>query len=143
MAGGEKTRTGGCLCGAVRVSVTGPPSSLNFCHCRTCRKASGAPVVAWATFPLKAVKFEGKPVWFKSSERAERAFCPRCGSAMCWREFAHPDMVDLTTITFDEPEDPELKPKDHLWMDARVRWLRIEDGLPRYHEGRKGPRLEN
>lgn len=131
------------MCGAVRVSVTGSPTSLNYCHCRTCRKASGAPVVAWATFPATAVKFAGDPVWFKSSDRAERAFCPRCGSAMCWREFADPGHIDLTTITFDSPDDPDLKPKDHLWMDAKVSWLRIHDDLPRYHAGRKSPRVED
>ncbi len=143
MAGKTKTRTGGCLCGAVRVSVTGSPSRLNYCHCRSCRKASGAPVVAWATFPAGNVRFTPEPTWYKSSDKAERAFCGKCGSAMVWRSFADPRHIDITTITFDNPDDPDLKPVDHLWMDAKLSWFDVRDELPRYHEFRKGPRVED
>ena len=46
---------GGCLCGSVRYVVNGMPvaeESPCLCHCRICQRASGAPVVAWATFPM-------------------------------------------------------------------------------------------
>ena len=43
---------GGCLCGAIRYHVRGQPTHSMICHCRTCRKAAGSPVVAWLTLPL-------------------------------------------------------------------------------------------
>lgn len=137
----EKTFTGGCLCGAVRFSAAGRPTHVNLCHCAMCRRAGGAPVVAWATFPWAKVKFKGKPAWRKSSRLAERAFCRRCGSALCWRGFKNYDLVDLTVGTFDRPGDPALEPADHLWMAGRVKWLHIRDRLPRYRTDRKSPRV--
>lgn len=130
----EDRRRGGCLCGAVRYAALGRPANVNLCHCRMCRKASGAAVVAWASYPTDVVRFEGAPAWRKSSERAERAFCPKCGAAIAWRLLSDPANIDLTVGTFDEPDD--LKPVDHLWMDARIKWLKIDDNLPRYHEER-------
>jgi len=41
---------GGCLCKAVRFRVTGDPLHSVICHCHSCRRASGAPSVAWLTF---------------------------------------------------------------------------------------------
>ncbi|WP_456237657.1 GFA family protein, partial [Geminicoccus flavidas] len=39
---------GGCLCGAVRYAIELEEDDLaDYCHCRECRRASGAPVVAW------------------------------------------------------------------------------------------------
>jgi len=40
---------GGCLCGAVRYRMVGAPLSSAICHCASCRRASGAPTVAWLT----------------------------------------------------------------------------------------------
>ena len=42
---------GGCLCGSARYRATGPASNACYCLCRSCRLASGATPVAWATFP--------------------------------------------------------------------------------------------
>ena len=39
---------GGCLCGATRYVVQGDPVVVALCHCSMCRRAAGAPVVAWA-----------------------------------------------------------------------------------------------
>ena len=44
------TVTGGCFCGQVRIEVQGPEKYACFCHCESCQRAAGAPVVAWATY---------------------------------------------------------------------------------------------
>jgi len=38
---------GGCLCGAIRYSISGFPISAEYCHCRMCQKGTGAVVVNW------------------------------------------------------------------------------------------------
>jgi hypothetical protein len=79
----ENAIEGGCLCGRVRYRVTGAPRSATCCHCSTCRRASGAPYVAWATFPQAEFAFTGpEPARFRSSADVERSFCPRCGTPL-------------------------------------------------------------
>jgi len=98
-----------------------------------CRKASGAPMVAWATFAREKVVFESSaPKIRRSSERAERGFCGDCGSALLWREPGGAT-VDLAVAAFDEPD--LLRPSEHIWTESRVRWLTLTDRLPRYRKG--------
>src|SRR5262249_53077551 len=42
--------TGGCFCGAVRYEARGRPREVSHCHCPSCRRCAGAPVVTWATW---------------------------------------------------------------------------------------------
>jgi hypothetical protein len=43
--------TGGCLCGAIRITATGQPNRTGLCHCLDCRKHHGALFFAAAIFP--------------------------------------------------------------------------------------------
>ena len=43
-----KPITGGCLCGGVRYTVTGPLRDIVACHCEQCRRSSGHFVAATA-----------------------------------------------------------------------------------------------
>ena len=54
----ESTYTeGGCLCGAIRYRVIAEPIARSICHCLSCRRASGAPSVAWAVFRPEDFRF--------------------------------------------------------------------------------------
>src|SRR5688500_18752298 len=78
---------GGCLCGAVRYRATTPPVRGVLCHCEMCRKHSGAPALAFVHFPIDAFEWLGAtPAWYRSSEFADRGFCPTCGSTLGMRE---------------------------------------------------------
>ena len=41
-------QTGGCLCGDVRFRLTGAPYEVDYCHCHSCRKHTGASVSVFA-----------------------------------------------------------------------------------------------
>lgn len=81
---------GGCACGAIRYRVEGRPLVSSVCHCRTCRKTAGAPLVPWE--------------------------------------------IDVTACSLDDPD--AFPPSHHAWGDHRVKWLRLDDGLP-VHAGRE------
>ena len=68
---------GGCLCGAVRIAMTGAPDRVAICHCMDCRKHHGAVFYAAAIFPEGAVSVTGTPRRFGS-----RHFCDVCGSSV-------------------------------------------------------------
>jgi hypothetical protein len=88
---------GSCLCGAVRYRVSAQPHDAGYCHCRMCQRSTGAPVVAWLTVASGAVAWtEGAPNVYRSSQKAERLFCPTCGTQLVFREPAEPHFLDVT-----------------------------------------------
>jgi hypothetical protein len=124
---------GGCLCQAVRyeVDVDGD-EVVDYCHCRACRKASGAPLTAWVQVAPAAFRVIcGAAVGFASSARALRWFCGGCGSPVYMTD-AEGKSVGVTVGTLDEPG--AVRPSVHGWEGERVAWLNVVDGLPRYRQ---------
>ena len=50
---------GECFCGAVQLQVSGGPVAMGYCHCRSCRSWSGAPVNAFTLWKPEAVRVVG------------------------------------------------------------------------------------
>lgn len=126
---------GGCSCGAVRYEADGDPFHLTLCHCSDCRRAAGAPAVAWFSVRADALRWTaGTPVSWQSSEGVARSFCGRCGTPLTYRAERYPDEVDVTTCSLDDAE--QLPPQDHTFESRRLHWLQLADGLPRYPRAR-------
>jgi hypothetical protein len=126
--------SGGCLCGAVRYSVSGAPIDCGYCHCRICQRASGAPMVAWATFPVGCLSVTaGDPQPYVSSAHALRHFCRHCGTPISFRSRHTPAHVDITIASLDDPA--ALPPQYHIWTMSQIPWLQIDDHLPRHADG--------
>ncbi|MEQ8484429.1 MAG: GFA family protein [Pseudomonadales bacterium] len=69
---------GQCLCGAISVSVD-EHRDVDLCHCSMCRRWTGGPM--FAVHCHTPVRFSGnEPARYRSSEWAERGFCPTCGT---------------------------------------------------------------
>ena len=122
---------GGCLCGAVRYRVSGEPSSSVICHCASCRRASGAPTVAWVTFSRQCVEItEGTPVVFHSSPGVVRQFCGKCGSPLTYETARFPISIDVTTATLDEPE--AFPPTAEVWLENHLQWEPTDRSLDQF-----------
>ncbi|KMO17476.1 GFA family protein [Methylobacterium platani] len=126
--------SGGCRCGAVRYAAEGEARNATICHCRDCRAATGAPMVGWLTVPRQGCRFSGAPAWSRSSPRAERAFCPACGTPLAFRSDDTPDEIDLTLASLDDPE--RFPPRDHVWVSRRLSWVALPDGMPAHPRAR-------
>lgn len=123
---------GGCHCGAVRYAVDGDPRYVALCHCADCRKASGAPMVAWAAFGEDDFRVtRGEARTRNSSGAAMRGFCGDCGSGL-WYSNAKmlPGLVDIQVATFDDPD--ALPPRIHVQTAERIGWMRDAHGLPAF-----------
>ncbi len=69
--------TGGCMCGAVRYEAIGEPLDVGYCHCHSCRRHTGAPVVTFVMFEADQVRFTGRErSIYNSSPGVGRAFVP-------------------------------------------------------------------
>ena len=130
--------TGGCLCGAVRFEATEEPYKVLHCHCRSCRKHNGAPVVTLAGFKADQVRFSGDArKFYESSPGVHRTFCGTCGTPLTWEGDGgeRGPIIEFHISTFDDPDG--LAPSVHSFYPERISWMEVADELPRY-EGFSG-----
>lgn len=130
-AEGSPVHAGGCLCGVVRFEVTGRPRSAEWCHCRECQRASGAPAIAWGLWPAEAFRVtEGNPACFSSSYRGHRHYCAACGATLQMTDPTDPAFVGVPLTALDEPD--LAAPTRHGWTAERVSWFHLRDALPEF-----------
>jgi hypothetical protein len=126
---------GGCFCGAVRYEARGKPANTMVCHCLSCRRVAGAPVVAWLTFPETHFRItKGKPATFKSSAPVVRSFCPACGTGITYQRETNAGYIDVTTASLDDPN--AYPPTHHSWLEDDIGWVKFADGLPVFQRSR-------
>jgi hypothetical protein len=122
---------GGCLCGSIRYRFKGRPRALSLCHCRTCRRAAGAPSVAWVV--LSSIDFAftaGAPAVFRSSQSILRTFCGRCGTSLTYQRESEPQTIDVTTASLDAPA--EFAPEREIWLSQKLPWERANESIAQY-----------
>jgi hypothetical protein len=128
---------GGCACGRVRFRAVAGPVDTGYCHCRLCQRTTGAPVLAWASFPVEAFAYTaGAPGRFASSALGDREFCSHCGTQIAFRKRQDAVTVDVNVGALDDPA--QYPPAKHIWCESAIPWLSIADGLPRYARGGTG-----
>lgn len=125
-------REGQCHCGTIRYQVMGEPLHHALCHCQDCRRHAGAPMVGWAMFPEKAVKFlRGTPKIYQSSEHGRRHFCADCGTGLFYSNATMlPGMIDIQSATLDDPN--AMPPGAHIQTAERLTWMRDIGTLPEF-----------
>lgn len=107
------------------------PFSTSYCHCRDCRRQSGAPVMAFVGFKETDLTWHGAPQTWRAGG-VERSFCSHCGSQIGYRDDKLPGEVYLSIGFMDEPEN--YPPRLHAFEKRRLPFLHIVDDLPR-HDG--------
>jgi hypothetical protein len=127
--------TGRCLCGAVTYQCAAPVIPPCFCHCESCRRASGSHVVAWATVARATFRILTGPVRsFASSPPVLRQFCQQCGTPLTYSNEQWPDTIDITITTLDRPG--AMRPIEHIWMEDALEWDHPNDGLSQFTRSR-------
>jgi len=130
-----ETRTGGCLCGAVRYESTGEPGFSLQCHCRDCQRSSGTAFIAAMRVPADGFRItRGEPSrYVKKSDAGNevtRLFCGRCGSPVCIRVSTRPDIVGLRVGTLDDPS--VFRTEANIFVKSAQPWLHLDPNLPRH-----------
>lgn len=121
--------TGRCLCGAITFKGSWGDDPLNACHCSQCRRWSGH---VWAAAQAVGLEIEGPVKWFRSSDKAERGFCPDCGSSLFWHEFGS-DGIEVAPGAVDAPTGQRLA--GHIFVADKGDYYDISDGLPQEPQG--------
>ena len=136
---GDRTKavTGGCLCGAVRYEASGEPVWVGHCHCESCRRATGAPVVTFVCFKANQVAFtRGERRIYNSSPGVSRAFCDQCGTPLTWEGMSGaPERGAILEVYISTLDDPNaFTPTNHIYYSEKIAWFDVADDLPRHHE---------
>ena len=134
----QRKVTGGCMCGAVRYKVIEEPLYVSYCHCHSCRRHTGAPVVAFVVFDDDKVHFDRRDrSIFNSSPGTRRGFCDQCGTPLtCEGQVGEQKVIGFYISTFDDPG--AYVPDRHYRHEERIAWFDVADDLPRYLGGGTG-----
>ena len=126
------TRTGGCLCGAVRYTTSWPPLMVGTCHCKHCQRQAGSAFSILVAVPRDGLTFEGTLTQYDddsaSGNPVYRKFCGTCGSPV-FTETPGGDaqgMMFIKAGTLDESKD--LIPTVHFWTSSAQDWVILPDG---------------
>jgi hypothetical protein len=118
---------GSCACGNVTFEAINLRSSVVFCHCTQCRKWSGHYWSSTAT-QESDVTINGEVRWYRSSDRAERGFCPTCGSALFFRPTGS-GRFGVSMGALDQPTS--FAPLKHIFCAEKGDYYDLpEDGVP-------------
>jgi hypothetical protein len=131
--GGGIVHRGSCLCGSVKYTTTAELGPFGYCHCTSCRKASGSAHAANAPVPrghFHLVAGADELREHESTPGKHRAFCGRCGSPIYARLDAAPDVIRLRLGSLDTPFGE--RPRAHTWVSDKADWEPIDDGLPQF-----------
>lgn len=124
------TLRGGCLCGAVRYTITASIAAAEHCHCSMCRKAHGAAFSTNTVVPTESLAIEGRENLseYASSPRRIKQFCSTCGSQLFIRRLNAPERTVVTLGTLDD--DPSVQPSRHVFVGSKAAWYDPVAQLP-------------
>lgn len=129
---------GQCLCGGIQYEVGKFGPKMGHCHCSMCRKFHGA---AFATYgevqqgDFRWLQGEELLQSFKADNGTTRKFCAKCGSSLIFESAGEGrDVIDIALASLDDA--PKLRPDAHIYLSSQVGWLRLNDDLPKYLNGR-------
>lgn len=124
---------GSCLCGKVRYQINSELSEFGYCHCRSCRKASGSAHGANAGVRRQHFDLsdpEGVLREYESSPGKHRTFCSNCGSPIFAYLAATRDVIRVRLGTLDTHFDKLAKA--HTFVGDKAPWHTIDGDLPQF-----------
>ncbi len=132
------THQASCFCGAVKMTLSGEPEAMAYCHCDSCRHWSASQVSAFTLWKPAALSidegaeriasFEQNPRSDHADVVSRRKWCSVCGGHLYTD---HPTMglVDVPSAVIDKFQ---FEPAFHVHYQESVQPIR--DGLPKFRD---------
>jgi hypothetical protein len=133
--------TGRCNCGAVRYTLASSPLTVAACHCTQCRRQSGAAYSVNLIVRASAMEVVGDLASWEDSDTESgaplsREHCGKCGSPIRSVPSASPKLIAVKSGTLDDPS--AFAPAMHIWVQSKLPWVTIPDGIPTFQRGPAG-----
>jgi hypothetical protein len=125
--------TGGCLCKAVRYTISAAPIVTRTCWCRVCQYIGAGSATVNVFFPSAAVAVNGELRDYRmpadSGNVMHRRFCPACGTHLFSASEARPQLVSVRVGTLDDRE--LASPAMTIWTASAPSWACFDERLPK------------
>jgi hypothetical protein len=125
--------TGGCLCKAVRYTLSAAPIVTRSCWCRVCQYIGAGGATVNAGFPSEALEVRGElrehVMVADSGNHMHRRFCPSCGTHLFTASEERPHLVFVRVGTLDDPEP--ARPSMTIWTTSAPSWACFDERIPK------------
>ncbi len=120
-----------CLCGGIKVRITGKLRYVSNCHCSQCTKTHGN-FASYTSCKIEDMKFlESKGLkWFKSSLNAKRGFCKKCGASFFFKRNKS-KYISISAGMFTKPTN--LKTKHNIFIKGKLDYYYLDKRIPKYN----------
>jgi hypothetical protein len=123
--------TGGCLCKAVRYSISAAPVTVRTCWCRVCQYIGAGSATVNAGFRSEALTVHGElrdhVMLADSGNVMHRRFCPSCGTHLFSGSEARPQLIFVRAGTLDDPE--LARPAATIWTSSAPGWACFDERI--------------
>lgn len=133
----DAVHAGGCLCGAVRYELRGPPMIVHACHCSLCQRRTGSALAVNLWIESERIRLLQGELTQRSAPGLEPDapsrswFCDRCGTCLWTRFHKAPEMSRFVRAgTLDDPA--AFAPDAHIFTDSKQPWVVVPDGVPAF-----------
>ncbi|MEQ8746256.1 GFA family protein [Pyruvatibacter sp.] len=120
---------GGCQCGAVRYTISGPPVVFYLCHCTECQKQTSSAFGESLRVNLGDFTIEGPTKVFlrpiSKGGHQTCTFCDACGTRLTHQRPGYGDKLNVKAGTLDDTS--WLVPAGHIWVASKQPHITIRD----------------
>ncbi len=120
-----------CLCGSIKLKTQGYHRNVQNCHCIQCMKTHGHHA-AYTNVEERNVKFLKKRTlrWFKSSKRAKRGFCNKCGASLFFKIIGA-KTISIAAGMFNKPI--KLKTTMNIFVKGKSDYYKLDSRMPKFN----------
>ena len=125
---------GGCLCGAIRYTLTGPSLWVSQCCCKDCQKATGTGHTTIIAVHRDQLTLEGTPQTYTSAGdtggTVTRHFCGVCAGRLFTSGDYPGEVILVQSGSLDDPN--VVSPQAVIYAKDAVKWDHFDPALPRF-----------
>jgi len=120
-----------CLCGSIKLKTQGYHRNVQNCHCIQCMKTHGHNA-AYTNVEERNVKFLEKRTlkWFRSSKRAKRGFCNKCGASLFFKIIGA-RTISIAAGMFNRPM--KLKTTMNIFVKGKPDYYKLDSRMPKFN----------
>ena len=126
----SSTKIAKCLCGGIKIKITGKLRQVINCHCSQCMKTHGN-FAAYTNSPEENITYISKSTlrWYNSSNFAKRGFCSKCGASIFYK-IKKSNTISISAGMFSNPT--KLKTHSNIFTKKKLDYYKLDPSLPKY-----------